>query len=292
MVSLDHAPAIRRIPIPREWRRQPAGLRRSWVVDQATLIVPPVSFIALLQEFCPQAYRALPASQRSEMNGYIALLDHLPFPVNGWAADYTQQWNDGYNDGDYWWWDGVPIAPLGFDDESGYIDDQPLSVQLIWLIACSTAVEYQAGVQIRTRRTAGELVQRAPVVLKKWGEAALVAAARDGLPQERPWLRESPAGRRWREPWQHCDMLVRWMTNNTDWGWLDETNLNLEECVCYPPWDRDEIRALIDNWRECEPVFNGIKQLAAFIDEGGRARLELMARVIHGDADALMQVTQ
>ena len=60
----------------------------------------------------------------------------------------------------------------------------------------------------------------------------------------------------------------------------------------YPNWDADEIRALIDNWRECEPVYNGIKQLAAFIDVGGRERLELMARVIHGDLDAIMQVTQ
>lgn len=292
MASLDHAPVIQRIPIPREWRCRPAGLRRSWVVKAVSLMVPPVSFATLLQEFCPQQWRALPARRRDEGSCYLELLRNLPFPVNPWAEDYAQNWMHGNDESDYWWWDGVPINPQGFDDEGGYIDEQPLCVQLIWLIACSTGVEYQMGVAIRTRRTAGELVQRAPDALKKWGEAALVSIVRDGLPQDRPWLRESPAGRKWREPWQHCDMLVRWVQNSTGWGWLDETNLYLEECMCYPPWDRDEIRALIDNWRECEPVFNGIKQLAAFIDEGGRERLDLMARVIHGDTDAIMQVSR
>lgn len=291
MISLDAAPVIKRISLPRTWRGRPADLRRSWVIATAVQAVPPVSFVDLLREFCPRQYRELPARQRTQMQCYVQLLNHLPFPVMWYAEDYLDQWNAGATDGECWWWDGVPIGVQGFDDEGGYIDDQPISVQLVWLMACSVSVEYQAGVAIRTRRTSGELVQRAPAALKTWGEAALISAVRDGLLQVRSWLKSPPAGRIWRDPWQHLDMLVRWVTNDTGYGWLDETSLYLEECMCYPQWDRDEIKALIENWRICEPILDGIKRVAAFIDEGGRERLELMTRVINGDQDAIEQVT-
>lgn len=295
MILLDAAPVIKRIVLPRLWKGRPASLRRSWLVNAASQSVPPESFIDLLREFCPRLYRNMPAHQRTQFNCYIALLNNLPFPVHPWAVEHAQQCNGGYGDDGYWWWDGVPIDPQGFDDEGGYMNGEgyTLPVQMIWLIASSTIYDLQAGVQVRTQRSSLDTYKRAPSTLKaKLDGAALAECVREGLPEDRPWLRESPAGRAWREPWQHLDMLVRWVQNDTGWGWLDETTLNLEECACYPPWDADEITALIENWRECEPIQNGIGKLSKYIEEGWQTRLTLMTRVIHGDTDAILQVTQ
>lgn len=292
IVPLDAAPVIKPIKLPSEWRGKPTGLSRSWLVNTLSQVVPDVSFIDLLREFCPQQYRELPAHARTQMQCYVQLLNHLPFPVMWYAEDYFQQWSAGATDGEYWWWDGVPINVQGFDDEGGYIDGQPLSVQMIWHMACSVVMDVQAGVRVRSAFTSEEIHKRAPDALKKLGAPALVACVRDGLPGVRSWLRTPPAGRQWREPWQHLDMLVRWVTNDTGFGWLDETTLYLEECMCYPPWDADEIRALIENWQIAAPILDGIGKCAAFMDAGGQDRLTLMARVIHGDLDAIEQVTE
>jgi hypothetical protein len=292
VISLDAAPTIKHIKLPRTWRGKPASLRRSWLVGALSQVVPDVSFIDLLREFCPQQWRALPARERTQMQCYATLLNHLPFPILPYAYDYFTQWNSGYNDSDYWWWDGVPINVQGFDDEGGYIDSQPLSVQMIWYMACSVVIDVQAGVRVRMRLKDEEIHKRAPDALKAFGAPALVACVREGMPEVRSWLLDPPAGGKWRRPWGDLNTLVRWVTNDTGYGWLDETTLYLEECDCYPPWNADEIRALIENWNVCAPILTDIGNCAAFIDAGGKDRLMLMSRVIHGDLDAIEQVTE
>ena len=270
-----NAPAIRAIKLPdNAWRR-------SWLASVAREMTPPVDFRALLRDVAPARWRSMPAGNRSMVGCYQELLRHLEqrFPIDMGVYD---QLSFGMEGSEMWWWDGVPIGPMGLDEDS-ILDSTP-AIAVCHVYSIAAIKKYDSR---HVWDALGALNSMAPF-------SAQFGAwfARDNREIVPKTLRTPGRGRRWIGPWDGLPDLYAWVTHETGWGWLDTTYLDICESGAYPVWDADEIRDIDASWRVCRPIHQRIMRLVTHVDRDPARNVPLLAGALRGDRDVLIQLSR
>ncbi len=86
-----------------------------------------------------------------------------------------------------------------------------------------------------------------------------------------------------KEPWSALNDLVNYCRNEIESFWLDNSHEDvIESGGSYPRWSIGEIRAIENEWRRIEPVYQRIEKLAKFIDARPKTRVPLMLDILSG----------
>lgn len=269
---------IRTIRIPgKAWRR-------SWLASVAREMTPPVDFRALLREVAPARFRGMPAANRTMVACYLELLRHLEqlFPID---MGVYEQLDFGMESSEMWWWDGVPICPVGIEE-----DDNTYTPAIGVCYVYAIAANQNAVIGYDSRR--------------EWDTLCAIEAMTPFCGQFATWFargrREIAAktllspgrGRAWIRPWDGLRDLYAWVTHTTDWGWLDATHLDMHEGEAWPAWNADEIRSAAQAWRQCRPVYRRAMRLVAHVDRDPARNIPFLAGALRGDRDVLRQLSR
>lgn len=259
-------PPIRTIKLPA------SAWRRTWLVSAARDFLPPVDFRALLREIAPARWRRMPAGSRSMIGCYRELLRHLDarFPVDPMAFEHIEEGLSNYGDMSIWW-DGIPIDVCGVEEEDDY-HAPATAVCVAYSVASSGGILGGLGANEAMAPFAGQFAEWFRPGNREIGVRTL----------------ESPGrGRSWVSPWDGLGALYAWATNNTGYGWLDASPLNMYETDDWPSWNADEIRAIDASWRECRPIYQRATRLQEHIDRNPNRNVPLLAGALRGDRDIL-----
>lgn len=260
------------------------ALSRRWVASLLWSDGLPYTFPYILHTLAPDVYAAL--QNHSMIECYKALLNWLDsndetgnrrLPINIlWAQTHIEDYEYLYRERggtseDAWWESTIPLLTFGVDIEN--LTDQESQAKA--LIICEVT-EYGNEYDLKAFPALVPYLD----VIPNMDDCDITEF---GKP---------PKGRKFIEPWDGLGNLCDWMASMTGHDILNLSDTDVwEGAIEMPPWTVDDLRSLIDDWKDAQVVMNSANLLADFIDKHPRERLPLLQRVIHQDVKALESVT-
>jgi hypothetical protein len=258
-----HQPAVRHFaPIV-----LPVAYRRTSLVKQLRLRAN--VFAVLLARLDARRYRA--ACRGGVKDVYSALLGVLSkrFPI--WWPDYMI---DDYPDDEDALGSmemlGIPICPLGLDDENGTYGGSPTLGLLSYLL---TDPAHRLPVDRLGIHDACDAWRKFPS-LEPWFDQMIEVKCG-----------EPPRGRKWAGRWQSLSMLVKYVCHDTGYQWLDVSEFDMDEGG-NPPWTLDDIEWLTNEWNDAELVWKPLKALLNWLDSKPAVRLPRLCALLTGNESA------
>lgn len=253
--------------------------RPSWFALQLRGAVTEDQMLALLGNLNQERLARLP--DRTIRSIYLALLEEMGerFPI----LDHIQwQIENEWDDEEMMWVvSNIPVEVMGLDPWNN-----ELRAPLFICFVLSNPAEY-ASLPIHH-----DLTKQ----VRRWLEPMIAEALqRETKPYTNPIvIPKPPRGRQWRKEWAALSDMLRYSTSQTGYAILDYDQNGLDEngWDSYPPLNLDEIRGLERGWKVAKPILDRIFVLVDFIERAPDTRLELLARVLLGDKDALEHVTE
>jgi hypothetical protein len=252
--------------------------RRSWFQDQLSGAVNENQLLALLGNLNPARLAGLP--NRNFKTVYLALLDEMGtrFPILEhvrWQAEH-----DWVDDDLQWAMSNIPLEVLGVNPWN-----EPVRAPLLICFALHSPDEFdslypQESLTKPVRRWLDPMIEQ------------LIASEDAGNPDRT--ATRPPRGRRWRKEWASFPDMYNYSISQTGHALLDYDQTGMDEggWDSYPAINLAEIRGLERSWKAAKPVLDRVWELVEYIDRAPETRLELLARVVLGDKDALESVTE
>jgi hypothetical protein len=232
-------------------------------------------FAVLLARLDPRRYQAVCGGDVKAV--YLALLGVLSkrFPI--WWPDYMLE--DYPDDEDVLGsmeMLGIPICPLGIDDENGTYNGSPTLGLLSYLL---TDPVHRLPVA-DLGQFGGCDAWRKHTTLKPWFDQMI----------EEKWC-EPPHGRQWAGRWQSLSMLVKYVMHDTGYQWLDVSEFDMDEGG-NPPWSMDDIEWLTNDWNDSQPVWKSLKDLMNWLDSKPAVRLPRLCAILTGNDQARQKYSE
>jgi hypothetical protein len=239
-------------------------LRRSWLVEQ---LKPSAAskLLKILQAFAPEKAQELRGQPGLRIYG--ALCAHLK-PLLPLYETVFGDWR-GVNDvTEEAFYHGVPVNYFGFDESAiTYETSYDPSLALIWWLIPEDFDRWDVIDDPQPNTRHSDL----PASLKK--HAAALQVLSDRMTSQKWTL--PPRGRQWKGVWAFLPDVYAYVTHTTGCQLLDFSKNNVYEGDDLPPWDVDEIRGLIQDWKRAAPTWEGIKALVEYVDDDKARLLDL-----------------
>ena len=248
--------------------------RRSWFLQEIRSGGGVLRMLAILSNLSPRRVAALP--DRNIRTVYRALLDEMAtrFPIDEmFHSQIEEEWDE---DEVYYAVEKIPVEVQGVN-----VFEEQLAAPLVVCFALLRPFEYD------------NLHQDSIAIYKRWlGPMVSAFITAEAVEERDPHIRP-PRGRAWRKEWAALPDLCAYSASSTGYALLDYDYQGMQEngWDSYPDLNLAEIRGLERGWKTVKPILDRIGKLVRYVDNGGTTRLQLLARAVSGEAEALREIT-
>lgn len=246
-------------------------VRRSYISAELDRYSAGLEFVRLLRKFAPASYQALPDKSPDKCFSALYQWCSERFPL--YDLDSLEEWDEG-RWGETWYHEYIPVEVMGID----YYNDGVSSPAIALCIGMSVNEEsdYYAEVQLNDLECLHDYLDELPPDIQH-NSCLPYRIARQRV---------------WREPWNGLWDMYRFALSQTGYGYLDETDLAMQEMNNYPEWNEGHIRDLIRHWHFAKPIWDRVSALVEYIDHDPARHLPALARLLQRDPEALAQATE
>ena len=260
-------------------------LRRTWLAEQLHPHVAAGTFMRIFEAVSPAKARAVRGESGARI--YSALLAYLGtlIPIYEPAFDDWGQANepDGLEQAIEY---GIPVDLYGFDESAiSYEDSYDPALALIWWLIPE---DFDRWDVIEIDDLEQDLRHSdMPAALKKHTAALKMLSDRAA---HRKWTKP-PRSRQWKGVWEFLPDVYAYVTHTTGCGFLDYSNNETWEAGEMPPWNIDEVRGAIQDWKRGAPMWEGIKALVTYVGENRHWLLDL-GLALTGDDETRLKLSE